>query len=82
SVAPKYDLMNDLMSMGLHRLWKMLTLFIAHLQPDDKILELAGGTADLALRMARTIQTSGQIFLGDINAAMLQVGRDKLIDAG
>ncbi len=82
SVAQKYDLMNDLMSFGLHRLWKNITTHLAQIPPNARILDLAGGTADLALRMAKKLNHEGEVILGDINAKMLKVGRDKIIDAG
>lgn len=82
SVAPKYDVMNDLMSLGFHRLWKRLTVDCAKLRPDSRVLDLAGGTADLTTRMAKEIGPLGTIILSDINAEMLAVGRNKLIDQG
>jgi len=82
SVAPKYDVMNDLMSLGLHRLWKRLTVDCAKLQPGAQVLDLAGGTADLATLMVKKVIPSGTVTLADINAEMLTVGRNKLIDQG
>lgn len=82
SVAPQYDLMNDLMSMGIHRVWKWLTLNMANIKKDSQILDLAGGTGDLAIKMAEELGPKGKIFLGDINYSMLEVGRDRVIDAG
>lgn len=82
SVAPKYDLMNDLMSLGLHRLWKRFTIDRAALRPGHMVLDVASGTGDLAKAMARIVGLSGKIIMSDINEAMLAVGRDKLIDAG
>ena len=82
SVAGKYDLMNDLMSAGLHRLWKRFTVEQSDLRPGQRALDIAGGTADLSLRFARRVGARGQIVLSDINAAMLALGRDRLLDAG
>jgi demethylmenaquinone methyltransferase / 2-methoxy-6-polyprenyl-1,4-benzoquinol methylase len=82
SVAPKYDLMNDLMSAGLHRLWKTFTLSQAGVQRGDKILDLAGGTGDLASTFAKQATETGEVWLTDINASMLRVGRDRLLNAG
>jgi demethylmenaquinone methyltransferase / 2-methoxy-6-polyprenyl-1,4-benzoquinol methylase len=82
SVAGRYDLMNDLMSLGAHRLWKWFTLSQTGLRPGDSALDVAGGTGDLALGMARQVGAHGRIVLSDINAAMLELGRDRLIDAG
>jgi demethylmenaquinone methyltransferase / 2-methoxy-6-polyprenyl-1,4-benzoquinol methylase len=82
SVAARYDLMNDLMSMGLHRLWKRFTVEQSHVRPGDRVLDVAGGTADLARLFARRVGATGEVVLTDINAAMLRIGRDRLIDAG
>jgi len=82
SVAGKYDLMNDLMSAGLHRLWKRFTVDIASVQPGARVLDLAGGTGDLALAFAKKVGASGQVVHTDINEAMLRTGRDRLLDAG
>ncbi|MCD6045267.1 MAG: ubiE [Gammaproteobacteria bacterium] len=82
SVAPNYDLMNDLMSLGIHRAWKFLTVLLAQVRPDWRVLDLAGGTGDLAQRFAEKMGPQGRVVLGDINLAMLEVGRDKIIDAG
>jgi demethylmenaquinone methyltransferase / 2-methoxy-6-polyprenyl-1,4-benzoquinol methylase len=82
SVAPRYDLMNDLMSMGLHRAWKAYTVAVANLRPEDRVLDLAGGTGDLALAFARQVGPKGVVVHTDINEAMLQVGRDRLLDKG
>lgn len=82
SVAQKYDLMNDVMSLGVHHLWKRFTLEMCGLRPGHKVLDLAGGTGDLALKEARIVGESGQVVLADINAAMLQQGRDRVIDSG
>lgn len=81
-VAPKYDLMNDLMSLGVHRLWKRLTVDFAMLLPHHRVLDLAGGTGDLALRFADKLAGHGELVLADINAAMLGIGRDRLLDKG
>ena len=82
SVAPKYDLMNDLMSGGLHRVWKAYTLAVANLQPGDKALDIAGGTGDLALAFAKKVGKTGQVVHTDINEAMLSTGRNRLLDLG
>ena len=82
SVAQKYDLMNDVMSFGVHHLWKRFTLEMCGLRPGHKVLDLAGGTGDLALKEAQKVGESGQVVLADINAAMLRRGRDRVIDSG
>jgi demethylmenaquinone methyltransferase / 2-methoxy-6-polyprenyl-1,4-benzoquinol methylase len=82
SVAGNYDLMNDLMSAGTHRLWKRFTLALANLRPGQRALDVAGGTGDLALGLARQVGERGLVVLSDINAAMLARGRDRLLDAG
>jgi len=82
SVATRYDIMNDLMSAGLHRLWKRHTIDQAAVRPGDSVLDLAGGTGDLALKFARQVGPKGHVVLADINAAMLEQGRRRLIDAG
>ncbi len=82
SVASRYDLMNDLMSGGAHRLWKQFALSLTGLRPGDAVLDVAGGTGDMAVGLARQVGRSGLVMLTDINAAMLQAGRDRLIDAG
>ena len=82
SVAPKYDLMNDLMSMGLHRAWKAYTVLVANLKPGDRALDIAGGTGDLALAFSKKVGASGQVVHTDINQAMLSTGRNRLHDAG
>jgi demethylmenaquinone methyltransferase/2-methoxy-6-polyprenyl-1,4-benzoquinol methylase len=82
SVAPKYDLMNDLMSMGLHRAWKGYTVLAANVRPGDRVLDIAGGTGDLALAFAKQVGTTGRVVHTDINEAMLRTGRDRLLDAG
>ena len=82
SVASRYDLMNDLMSGGLHRLWKRFTLDQAAIRRGQAVLDLAGGTGDLACEFASQVGSSGHVVLADINASMLQQGRSRLIDAG
>ena len=82
SVAQKYDVMNDLMSAGLHRLWKKFTIEIAAPRPGERVLDVAGGTADLSSAFARRVGAEGQVWLTDINNAMLGVGRDRLLDEG
>ena len=82
SVAPKYDLMNDLMSLGLHRAWKAYAVAVANLRPGDRVLDIAGGTGDLARAFARKVGASGMVVHSDINEAMLRQGRDRLIDEG
>ena len=82
SVAEKYDLMNDLMSLGVHRLWKKFTLALSQVLPGDIVLDLAGGTGDLSKLLSRRVGSTGKIILMDINAAMLQIGRNRLIDEG
>ena len=82
SVAGNYDLMNDLMSGGLHRLWKRYTVDQAALKPGQTVLDLAGGTGDLALKFASVVGPAGHVTLADINANMLKEGRNRLTDAG
>ena len=82
SVAPKYDLMNDLMSLGLHRVWKGYTLMVASLKEGDRALDIAGGTGDLAMAFSKKVGKSGLVVHTDINEAMLSTGRNRLIDAG
>jgi len=82
SVAKRYDLMNDLMSGGLHRAWKAFTVARANVRPGMRVLDIAGGTGDLAQAFARKAGSSGQVWLTDVNASMLRVGRDRLIDRG
>lgn len=81
-VAPKYDLMNDLMSMGLHRLWKRFVIEQAALRPGNQVLDVASGTGDLARSFAKIVGHTGKVVMTDINDAMLQVGRERLEDAG
>jgi demethylmenaquinone methyltransferase/2-methoxy-6-polyprenyl-1,4-benzoquinol methylase len=82
SVASKYDVMNDLMSMGVHRLWKRFTIELAGVGKGDRVLDLAGGTGDLALRFSRLAGPEGEVVLSDINASMLEQGRIRLTDEG
>jgi demethylmenaquinone methyltransferase / 2-methoxy-6-polyprenyl-1,4-benzoquinol methylase len=82
SVAPRYDLMNDLMSLGLHRAWKAYTLLVANPQPGQQVLDIAGGTGDLARGFARKVGPTGRVVHTDINEAMLRTGRDRLLDEG
>ena len=82
SVAPKYDVMNDLMSMGLHRAWKAYTVMVANLQEGDRALDIAGGTGDLALAFSKKVGRTGQVVHTDINEAMLSTGRNRLLDEG
>ena len=82
SVASRYDIMNDLMSGGMHRLWKRYTIQHANARPGHVILDLAGGTGDLAREFARIVGERGRVVLADINAAMLEHGRRRLVDAG
>ena len=82
SVAPKYDLMNDLMSAGLHRAWKAYTVMVANLREGDQVLDIAGGTGDLSLALSKKVGATGRVVHTDINEAMLRVGRDRLINEG
>jgi len=82
SVASSYDVMNDLMSFGIHRLWKRYTLEQSGVRPGQRVLDIAGGTGDLAAKFARRVGTNGYVLLADINAAMLRHGRERLVDAG
>ncbi|PSB92332.1 bifunctional demethylmenaquinone methyltransferase/2-methoxy-6-polyprenyl-1,4-benzoquinol methylase UbiE [Candidatus Pandoraea novymonadis] len=82
SVASKYDLMNDLMSCGLHRIWKKFTIARASVRPGDKVLDIAGGTGDLSRVFAKKTAPNGEVWLTDINESMLRIGRDRLLDAG
>ena len=82
SVASRYDLMNDLMSGGLHRLWKRFTIDRANVRKGQRVLDLAGGTGDLAMRFADKVGDSGEVVLADINLAMLEQGRRRMIDRG
>jgi demethylmenaquinone methyltransferase / 2-methoxy-6-polyprenyl-1,4-benzoquinol methylase len=82
SVASNYDLMNDVMSGGLHRIWKAFTVRQANVRPGMKVLDIAGGTGDLARAFARAAGAGGEVWLTDINASMLAAGRDRLLDDG
>ena len=82
SVAERYDLMNDLMSGGAHRLWKRFTLSLTHLRPGQRALDVAAGTGDLAVGLARQVGARGLVVLTDINARMLERGRDRLLNEG
>lgn len=82
SVAAKYDLMNDLMSLGIHRLWKRFTIELSGVRPGQQVLDIAGGTGDLARAFQHEVGATGRVVLADINASMLAVGRDKLLDCG
>jgi len=82
SVASKYDVMNDLMSVGLHRVWKNFTIQISGVRAGERVLDVAGGSADLSRKFAKRVGPTGQVWLTDINNAMLRVGRDRLIDDG
>ncbi len=82
SVASKYDVMNDLMSMGLHRAWKAYTVLVADIREGYQVLDIAGGTGDLALAFSKKVGKSGRVVHTDINEAMLRTGRDRLLDAG
>ena len=82
SVASKYDVMNDLMSMGLHRAWKAYTVAVANLRDGDRVLDIAGGTGDLAKAFAAKVGAQGLVVHTDINEAMLRQGRDRLVDSG
>jgi demethylmenaquinone methyltransferase/2-methoxy-6-polyprenyl-1,4-benzoquinol methylase len=82
SVAPRYDVMNDIMSMGLHRAWKAYTVMVANAAPGMQVLDIAGGTGDLAMAFARKVGPTGRVVHTDINEQMLRTGRDRLIDAG
>ncbi|WP_018275450.1 bifunctional demethylmenaquinone methyltransferase/2-methoxy-6-polyprenyl-1,4-benzoquinol methylase UbiE [Teredinibacter turnerae] len=82
SVAAKYDLMNDVMSGGIHRLWKKFTIELSGVRPGNRVLDIAGGTGDLTAKFARLVGDEGQVVLADINDSMLKVGRDKLVDKG
>lgn len=82
SVAPSYDLMNDLMSAGMHRAWKAFTIAIAAVRPGERVLDVASGSGDLARVFARRVGAEGEVWLTDINRAMLARGRDRLLDEG
>ena len=82
SVASRYDIMNDLMSMGLHRAWKAYTVAVANLKEGDRVLDIAGGTGDLSRAFARHVGSTGMVVHTDINEAMLRTGRDRLLNEG
>lgn len=82
SVAGKYDLMNDLMSFGVHRLWKRYTIEMSGVRAGNKVLDIAGGTGDLSYAFSKRVGSDGQVILADINESMLRVGRDRLADRG
>ncbi|BCL77268.1 ubiquinone/menaquinone biosynthesis C-methyltransferase UbiE [Jeongeupia sp. HS-3] len=82
SVAQKYDVMNDLMSAGLHRAWKFFTIETSGARPGNRVLDIAGGTGDLSKAFSKKVGKTGQVWLTDINSSMLGVGRDRLLDAG
>ncbi|MDD2815851.1 MAG: bifunctional demethylmenaquinone methyltransferase/2-methoxy-6-polyprenyl-1,4-benzoquinol methylase UbiE [Thiotrichaceae bacterium] len=82
SVAPHYDLMNDLMSLGIHRLWKRFAIELANVQRGQRVLDLAGGTGDLAAKFSKLVGETGKVVLADINPAMLQQGRTRLLNEG
>ncbi|PKM46461.1 MAG: bifunctional demethylmenaquinone methyltransferase/2-methoxy-6-polyprenyl-1,4-benzoquinol methylase UbiE [Gammaproteobacteria bacterium HGW-Gammaproteobacteria-1] len=82
SVASKYDMMNDMMSFGIHRLWKRYTVEMSGVRAGQRVLDLAGGTGDLAMKFSRIVGPEGQVVLADINASMLEVGRKRLVDEG
>lgn len=82
SVAQQYDVMNDLMSFGIHRLWKRFTIDASGVRPGNKVLDLAGGTGDLTAKFSQLVGKDGKVILADINSSMLNVGRDKLRDKG
>jgi demethylmenaquinone methyltransferase/2-methoxy-6-polyprenyl-1,4-benzoquinol methylase len=82
SVAPRYDLMNDLMSAGLHRLWKRFAVEASGVRPGERVLDIAGGTGDLARLFIRRVGPQGEVVLTDINPGMLRQGRDRLLDDG
>jgi demethylmenaquinone methyltransferase/2-methoxy-6-polyprenyl-1,4-benzoquinol methylase len=82
SVAAKYDVMNDLMSFGIHRLWKRFTIDMSGVRPGNKVLDLAGGTGDLTKKFSKIVGPSGKVVLADINSSMLEVGRERLTNEG
>jgi demethylmenaquinone methyltransferase/2-methoxy-6-polyprenyl-1,4-benzoquinol methylase len=82
SVASQYDVMNDLMSLGIHRIWKRVAVQLSNVRAGDKVLDLAGGTGDLTTLFEKRVGKTGEIVLADINAAMLRTGRDRLINQG
>jgi demethylmenaquinone methyltransferase/2-methoxy-6-polyprenyl-1,4-benzoquinol methylase len=82
SVAGKYDIMNDLMSLGIHRIWKRIAIQLSHVRAGEQVLDLAGGTGDMTELFQKRVGSAGRVVLSDINAAMLLRGRDRLIDEG
>jgi demethylmenaquinone methyltransferase/2-methoxy-6-polyprenyl-1,4-benzoquinol methylase len=82
SVAQRYDVMNDLMSLGIHRIWKRIAIQLANVREGDQVLDLAGGTGDLTLLFEKRVGPKGRVVLADINSQMLRTGRDRLIDKG
>ena len=82
SVAGKYDIMNDLMSLGIHRIWKRIAIQLSHVRTGEQVLDLAGGTGDMTALFQKRVGPTGRVVLSDINASMLQRGRDRLIDEG
>lgn len=82
SVAAKYDLMNDVLSGGMHRLWKRFTIELSGVRPGNRVLDIAGGTGDLTRQFSRLVGPTGEVVLADINDSMLKVGRDRLLDKG
>jgi demethylmenaquinone methyltransferase/2-methoxy-6-polyprenyl-1,4-benzoquinol methylase len=82
SVAGKYDIMNDLMSLGIHRIWKRIAIQLSHVRTGEQVLDLAGGTGDMSLLFQKRVGPTGRVVLSDINAEMLKRGRDRLIDEG
>ncbi len=82
SVASRYNIMNDVMSFGVHRLWKRMAMHMSFLKPGDNVLDLASGTADLAALACQRVGKQGHVLVTDINAAMLEIGRDRMLDEG
>ena len=82
SVASRYDLMNDLMSMGIHRIWKKFTIHQAGVRKGQQVLDVAGGTADLSMKFLQQVGESGSVTIADLNMEMIRHGRDKLLDEG
>ena len=82
SVASKYDVMNDMMSLGIHRIWKRITIETSGVRPGHKVLDIAGGTGDLTMQFSKRVGDQGQVVLADINSSMLSVGRNRLLDQG
>lgn len=82
SVVDQYDLMNDLMSFGVHRIWKRIAITLSHVRSGNRVLDLAGGTGDMTRLYERRVGNTGEVVLADINASMLRIGRDRLVDGG